>query len=51
LDKKIAEISAKNTWYEENGKSKLLEQIKELQDKMKEEEEEREKRIKKAEAA
>lgn len=39
FDKKIAEISAKNTWYEENGKSKLLEQIKEIQDKVKEEEE------------
>jgi hypothetical protein len=30
LDKKIDEISKKNTWYEENGKGKLLEQIKEL---------------------
>jgi len=30
LDKKISEISVKNTWFEENGKSKLLEQIKEL---------------------
>lgn len=30
LDKKIEEISKKNTWFEENGKGKLIEQIKEL---------------------
>jgi hypothetical protein len=46
LDKKIEQISTKNTWYEENGKSKLLEQIQEMQDKVKQEEE-REKQLEK----
>lgn len=46
LDKKIEQISTKNTWYEENGKSKLLEQIQEMQNKVKQEEE-REKQLEK----
>ena len=32
LDKKIDEIGTRCTWFEENGKSKLIEQIKELED-------------------